>query len=192
MSALVRLSGVNKSYDVGGHVLHVLKDLDFEVGEGELVAIMGASGSGKSTLLNILGILDDYDIGRVPARRHARRRTWPRRRPRGYRNRFIGFVFQSFHLIPFKTAVENVALPALLPGHVAREAQRASRSSYLERVGLAEWADHLPSELSGGQKQRVAIARALVTQAAADPRRRADGRARQRDHRARSWICSTR
>jgi putative ABC transport system ATP-binding protein len=162
MPALVRLTGVNKSYDVGGHVLHVLKDLDFEVGEGEHVAIMGTSGSGKSTLLHILGILDDYDTGTYELA-GTLVKDLDETGAAGLRNRFLGFVFQSFHLIPYKNAVENVALPLYYQG-MSRAKRNEVALGYLERVGLAEWKDHLPSELSGGQKQRLAIARALVTQ----------------------------
>jgi putative ABC transport system ATP-binding protein len=161
MPALVQLTGVNKSYDVGGHVLHVLKDLDFTVDEGEHVAIMGTSGSGKSTLLHILGILDDYDTGTYELA-STLVKDLDETRAAGLRNRFIGFVFQSFHLIPFKNAVENVALPLYYQG-LARAKRNEVALGYLERVGLADWKDHLPSELSGGQKQRLAIARALVT-----------------------------
>jgi putative ABC transport system ATP-binding protein len=161
MPTLVRLAGVNKSYDVGGHVLHVLKDLDMEVAEGEHVAIMGTSGSGKSTLLHILGILDDYDTGSYELA-GTLVKDLDETRAAGLRNRFLGFVFQSFHLIPFKNAVENVALPLYYQG-LSRAKRNEVALGYLERVGLAEWKDHLPSELSGGQKQRLAIARALVT-----------------------------
>jgi putative ABC transport system ATP-binding protein len=159
--ALVRLSKINKFYRVGTHALHVLRDVDVEIEEGEMVSIMGASGSGKSTLLNVLGILDAYEAGDY----------WldgtlikglSERRAAQYRNKFIGFVFQSFNLLPFKTAVENVALPLYYQGVPRRKRNRLA-AQYLERVGLLDWADHRPSEMSGGQKQRVAIARSLIT-----------------------------
>ncbi len=161
---MIRIEKLNKSYEVGGRPLHVLRDLDLHVAPGELVAIMGASGSGKSTLLNILGLLDTHDTGTysldgevVQGLDETTAAAW--------RNRKIGFVFQSFHLLPFKNAVENVALPLYYRG-IARSKRNQMALGYLERVGLAEWADHLPSELSGGQKQRLAIARALITEPA--------------------------
>ena len=158
---MIRLSRLNKSYHVGGHALHVLKDLDMEVAEGELVSIMGSSGSGKSTLLNILGILDDYDAGEYWIGKTLVKSLNDRQAAK-YRNQFIGFVFQSFHLLGFKTAVENVALPLYYQG-VSRNKRNKMAMALLERVGLGDWSGHLPSQLSGGQKQRVAIARALVT-----------------------------
>lgn len=158
---MLRLESIDKFYQVGGRPLHVLKSLDLHVAEGELLAIMGSSGSGKSTLLNILGILDDYDAGEYwlgdTLVKHL-----SERKAASYRNRFLGFVFQSFHLLPFKSALENVALPLYYQG-VGRSERNRRAGEYLERVGLADWAEHLPNELSGGQKQRVAIARALVT-----------------------------
>ena len=157
---MLRLSKVNKYYQVGTHSLHVLRDVDFEVSDGEFVAIMGASGSGKSTLLNILGILDDYDSGEYWLG-DTKISNLSESKAASYRNRFIGFVFQSFNLLPFKTALENVALPLYYQG-VTRRKRNAIAAQYLERVGLRDWADHLPSEMSGGQKQRVAIARALI------------------------------
>jgi putative ABC transport system ATP-binding protein len=157
---VLRLKGSNKSYQVGSHRLHVLRDVDAEVNDGELVAIMGASGSGKSTLLNILGILDGYDAGEYWLGDTLVRDLSETQAAR-YRNRFIGFVFQSFNLLPFKTAVENVALPLYYQG-VSRRTRNRTAMQYLERVGLAEWAEHRPSEMSGGQKQRIAIARALI------------------------------
>ena len=159
---MIRLSRLNKSYPVGAGRLHVLKDLDLEIAEGELVSIMGSSGSGKSTLLNILGILDDYDSGTYELAGNLIHRL-SERKAAEYRNRFIGFVFQSFNLISFKNAVENVALPLYYQG-VSRRKRNRLAMEYLERVKLAEWAEHLPSEMSGGQKQRVAIARALIAQ----------------------------
>jgi putative ABC transport system ATP-binding protein len=157
---VLRLSKVNKYYQVGAHALHVLRDVDFEVASGEFVAIMGASGSGKSTLLNILGILDDYDSGEYWLG-DTLIRDLSESKAASYRNRFIGFVFQSFNLLPFKTAIENVALPLYYQG-VTRRKRNQIAMQYLERVGLRDWAEHLPSEMSGGQKQRVAIARALI------------------------------
>jgi putative ABC transport system ATP-binding protein len=157
---VLRLNQVNKYYRVGTHSLHVLRDVDFEVGDGEFVAIMGASGSGKSTLLNILGILDDYDSGEYWLG-DTLIRSLSEKKAANYRNRFIGFVFQSFNLLPFKTALENVALPLYYQG-VSRRKRNQIAEQYLERVGLRDWADHTPSEMSGGQKQRVAIARSLI------------------------------
>lgn len=159
---LIRLKALNKSYPMGATPLHVLKDVDLEIGRGEMVSIMGSSGSGKSTLLNVLGILDDYDSGSYYLDQTLIARLSERRAAR-YRNRFIGFVFQSFNLLSFKTAVENVSLPLYYQGVPRRERQRRALD-YLERVGLLDRAHHLPSELSGGQKQRVAVARALITQ----------------------------
>ncbi len=159
---MLRLRKINKFYQVGAHQLHVLRDVDIDVGEGEHVSIMGASGSGKSTLLNILGILDAYDSGEYWLGDQLIR-ALSERQAAQYRNRFIGFVFQSFNLLPFKTALENVALPLYYQG-VSRRQRNRIAAGYLERVGLADWAEHRPSELSGGQKQRIAIARALITQ----------------------------
>jgi putative ABC transport system ATP-binding protein len=158
--SVLRLDKVNKYYRVGTHSLHVLRDIELEVADGEFVAIMGASGSGKSTLLNILGILDDYDSGEYWLGDTVIRNL-SERKSANYRNRFIGFVFQSFNLLPFKTALENVALPLYYQG-VARRKRNQIAAQYLERVGLRDWAEHTPSEMSGGQKQRVAIARALI------------------------------
>ena len=157
---MLRLSKVNKYYRVGTHSLHVLRDVDVEVADGEFVAIMGASGSGKSTMLNILGILDEYDAGEYWLG-DTLIRNLSESRAAYYRNRYIGFVFQSFNLLPFKTALENVALPLYYQG-VSRRKRNQIAAQYLERVGLRDWAAHLPSEMSGGQKQRVAIARALI------------------------------
>jgi putative ABC transport system ATP-binding protein len=157
---VLRLENVNKYYRVGTHSLHVLRDVDFVVNDGEFVAIMGASGSGKSTLLNILGILDDYDSGEYRLG-DTLIRNLSEKKAANYRNRFIGFVFQSFNLLPFKTALENVALPLYYQG-VPRRKRNQIAAQYLERVGLRDWADHTPAEMSGGQKQRVAIARSLI------------------------------
>ena len=159
---MLKLRNINKFYQVGTHKLHVLQDVDLDIATGEFVAIMGASGSGKSTLLNILGILDDYDSGEYELG-GTRIKHLSETKAANYRNKFIGFVFQSFNLLPFKTAVENVALPLYYQG-ISRRKRNALALQYLERVGLADWADHRPAEMSGGQKQRVAIARALITQ----------------------------
>jgi putative ABC transport system ATP-binding protein len=157
---VLRLSKLNKYYRIATHSLHVLRDVDLDIAEGEMVAIMGASGSGKSTLLNILGILDDYDSGEYWIG-DTLIKGLTERKAANYRNRFIGFVFQSFNLLPFKTALENVALPLYYQG-IPRRKRNATAMQYLDRVGLRDWADHTPAEMSGGQKQRVAIARALI------------------------------
>ena len=157
---MIHLENVNKTY-FGAQPLHVLKGINLDIQEGEFVSIMGASGSGKSTLLNILGILDNYDSGLYEL---AGVRIWDlsERRAAEYRNKMIGFIFQSFNLISFKTAVENVELPLFYQG-VSRRKRHQMALEYLERLGLLDWAEHYPNELSGGQKQRVAIARALIT-----------------------------
>lgn len=142
--------------------MHVLREVDLHVERGELVSIMGSSGSGKSTLLNVLGILDRYDAGTYHLGGRLIRDLSEREAAR-YRNRYIGFVFQAFNLLPFKTATENVALPLYYRGVRRRERERRARE-FLERVGLGARAEHLPSEMSGGEKQRVAIARALITE----------------------------
>ena len=156
---MIQLRGINKTYH-NGAPLHVLKGIDLDIDRGEMVSIMGASGSGKSTLLNILGILDTYDSGEYHLD-DLLIRDLSESRAAELRNRMIGFVFQSFNLIPFKNAMENVALPLYYQG-VPRKQRNAQALDYLERVGLRDWAEHLPSEMSGGQKQRVAIARALI------------------------------
>ncbi|MDR1601807.1 MAG: ABC transporter ATP-binding protein [Tannerella sp.] len=156
---MIQLKDINKTY-YNGAPLHVLKGIDLDIERGEMVAIMGASGSGKSTLLNILGILDTYDEGTYSLGNQLIR-DLSESRAAEFRNRMIGFVFQSFNLISFKNAMENVALPLYYQG-LSRRKRNAMAMEYLDRVGLKEWADHLPSELSGGQKQRVAIARALI------------------------------
>ena len=158
---LIQLDQLNKSYRIGSRWLHVLKGIDLAIDHGEFVSIMGSSGSGKSTLLNILGILDDYDEGSYLLD-GERVGGFSQRKAAGLRNRLIGFVFQSFNLLPFKTAVENVALPLYYQG-VARRRRNEIAQGYLSRLGLADWADHLPNQMSGGQQQRVALARALVT-----------------------------
>lgn len=157
---MIRLRDVNKTYP-GIVPLHVLKDINLEIERGELVSIMGASGSGKSTLLNILGILDNYDSGEYRLDGTLIKNLCENRAA-DYRNRMIGFVFQSFNLINYKNAVENVALPLFYQG-VGRRKRNQMAMEQLERMGLADRAHHLPGELSGGQKQRVAIARALIT-----------------------------
>jgi putative ABC transport system ATP-binding protein len=158
---VIRLTKLNKSYGEGDRELHVLKDIELTIEEGELASIMGSSGSGKSTLLNVLGILDDYDSGEYWLGDRLIK-ALPERTAAEYRNRFLGFVFQSFNLLGFKTALENVALPLYYQG-VSRRARNKIAYEYLERVGLAKRAEHLPAQLSGGERQRVAIARALVT-----------------------------
>jgi len=157
---MIHLQDINKTY-FGAQPLHVLKGINLDIAKGEFVSIMGASGSGKSTLLNILGILDNYDSGTYEL---AGVPIWnlSERKAADYRNRMIGFIFQSFNLISFKTAVENVELPLFYQG-VSRKKRHQMALDYLERLGLLDWAEHYPNELSGGQKQRVAIARALIT-----------------------------
>ena len=158
---MIRLENINKTY-YGAQPLHVLKGIDLHIGEGEFVSIMGASGSGKSTLLNILGILDNYDEGEYHLA-GTLIKNLSEKRAAEYRNRMIGFVFQSFNLIGFKTAVENVELPLFYQG-MSRRKRHQLAMDYLDRLGLKDWAEHYPNELSGGQRQRVAIARALITQ----------------------------
>ena len=158
---MIVLDKVHKSYVTGNNSLHVLKGIDLEIGAGEFVSIMGSSGSGKSTLLNILGILDDYDNGAYVLNGRIIKGL-NETKAAVLRNEMIGFVFQSFNLISFKSAKENVALP-LYYQKVSRKKRNLIALEYLDRMGLKAWADHLPSELSGGQKQRVAIARALIS-----------------------------
>lgn len=157
---MIHLRDINKTYQ-GAQPLHVLKGINLDIAEGEFVSIMGASGSGKSTLLNILGILDNYDSGTYEL---AGVPIWnlSETKAASYRNHMIGFIFQSFNLISFKNAVENVELPLFYQG-VSRKKRHALAMEYLERLGLKNWATHYPNELSGGQRQRVAIARALIT-----------------------------
>lgn len=157
---MISLRGVNKSYRSGDAALHVLKNVELTIAEGELVSIMGSSGSGKSTLLNILGLLDDYDSGTYHLADTLIQNLGERRAAQ-YRNRLIGFVFQSFNLLAFKSALENVALPLYYQGVPRKERNRIALD-YLRMMDLEDRAHHLPSELSGGQKQRVAIARALI------------------------------
>ena len=157
---MIHLTDINKTYH-GAQPLHVLKGVDLHIRKGEFVSIMGASGSGKSTLLNILGILDNYDSGEYLLNGMLIRNL-SESKAAEYRNRMIGFIFQSFNLIPFKTAVENVELPLFYQG-VGRRKRHELAMDYLRRLGLENWANHYPNEMSGGQKQRVAIARALIT-----------------------------
>ena len=157
---LIELQGINKTYN-NGQPLHVLKGIDLNIDRGEFVSIMGASGSGKSTLLNILGILDNYDTGTYMLNGKLIKNL-SETQAADYRNRMIGFIFQSFNLISFKTAVENVELPLYYQG-VPRKKRHEMAMDYLERLGLGQWANHFPNQMSGGQKQRVAIARALIT-----------------------------
>ena len=158
---MITLNNIHKSYNIGQpNQLHVLKGINLHIDDGELVAIMGASGSGKSTLLNILGILDNYDSGEYLLDNQLIRSQSETQAAR-LRNQLIGFVFQSFNLLNFKTALENVALPLYYKG-VGRKERNQLAMQQLERMGLADWSEHLPSEMSGGQKQRVAIARAII------------------------------
>ena len=157
---MIHLENINKTYD-NGQPLHVLKGINLDIDKGEFVSIMGASGSGKSTLLNILGILDNYDSGEYRLN-GTLIKDLSETRAAEFRNRMIGFIFQSFNLISFKTAVENVELPLFYQGVRRRERHRLAME-YLEKLSLKEWAGHYPNEMSGGQKQRVAIARALIT-----------------------------
>lgn len=157
---MIHLQDINKTY-FGAQPLHVLKGVNLNIEKGEFVSIMGASGSGKSTLLNILGILDNYDSGEYHLN-NVLIKNLSERKAAEYRNHMIGFIFQSFNLIQFKTAVENVELPLYYQG-VGRRKRHTLAMEYLDRLGLKDWATHYPNEMSGGQKQRVAIARALIT-----------------------------
>ena len=159
---MIEIKNLHKSYKIGSNSLHVLKGIDFRVKEGELVSIMGSSGSGKSTLLNILGILDEADEGSYTLD-GTTIKNLSEKIAANYRNKFLGFIFQSFNLITYKNAIDNVALPLYYQG-VNRKERDEKALHYLEKVGLADWANHLPNELSGGQKQRVAIARALASE----------------------------
>lgn len=157
---MIKLSQIRKSYQLAETSFEVLKGIDLHIKDGEFVSIMGSSGSGKSTLLNILGILDNYNSGDYFLNNTAIKNL-SQKRAAQLRNQFLGFVFQSFNLLSFKNAMENVALP-LYYQKVSRKERNKRALEYLDRMGLKEWANHLPSELSGGQKQRVAIARALI------------------------------
>ncbi len=159
---MIQISNLHKSYKMGSNSLHVLKGINFKIDEGELVAIMGSSGSGKSTLLNILGMLDIADEGNYLLD-NVLIKDLTETIAANYRNRFLGFVFQSFNLINYKNALENVALPLYYQG-LRRKTRQKKALEYLKKVGLLDWAKHLPSELSGGQKQRVAIARAMASE----------------------------
>ena len=158
---MIRLKNLHKTYTMGSNRLHVLKGIDLHVQEGELVSVMGSSGSGKSTLLNVIGLLDTYDSGEYRLNDQPIQHM-SETRAAHLRNRFFGFVFQSFNLIPFKNALENVALP-LYYQKIGRKQRLRVAMEYLDKMGIREWADHLPGELSGGQQQRCAIARAMVT-----------------------------
>ncbi|MDB9775891.1 ABC transporter ATP-binding protein [Vicingaceae bacterium] len=158
---MIKLENIHKSYQMGNNSMHVLKGIDITIKEGEMVSIMGSSGSGKSTLLNILGMLDNYDQGSYTLE-GTPIKDLSETKAAQYRNKFLGFVFQSFNLISFKNAMENVALP-LYYKKVKRKERNELALEYLDKVGLKEWAHHMPNELSGGQKQRVAIARALIS-----------------------------
>lgn len=159
---MISINNIHKSYVTGTNSLHVLKGVDMEIEQGEFVSIMGSSGSGKSTLLNILGILDNYDQGSYYINGTLIKDMSEKQAAR-LRNELVGFVFQSFNLISFKNAMENVALPLYYQG-VSRKKRNKLAMEYLEKLGLLEWAEHMPNELSGGQKQRVAIARSLISQ----------------------------
>ena len=158
---MISIKNLHKSYPIGQSSLHVLKGISFDIDDGELVSIMGSSGSGKSTLLNIIGLLDSYDNGSYYLN-DLLMENLSETKAAYYRNKYFGFVFQSFNLIAYKNAQENIALPLYYQG-ISRKKRNTMAMEYLDKVGLRDWAHHLPSELSGGQKQRIAIARALVT-----------------------------
>jgi len=158
---MIKIETLHKSYVTGNNSLHVLKGIDIHIKEGEMVSIMGSSGSGKSTLLNIIGILDNYDNGNYYLN-NVLIKDLNETKAAIFRNNMIGFVFQSFNLIAYKNAMENVALP-LYYKKVSRKKRNVIAMEYLDKMGLLPWANHLPSEMSGGQKQRVAIARALIS-----------------------------
>lgn len=159
---MIQLTNINKTYYTEATSLHVLKGIDLTINSGDYVSIMGASGSGKSTLLNILGILDNYDKGEYRLN-NVLIRDLTERQAAHYRNEMIGFIFQSFNLINFKNALENVSLP-LYYRKISRKKRNIIAMEYLDKMGLKDWAYHLPSEMSGGQKQRVAIARAIISE----------------------------
>jgi len=158
---MISLTNIHKSYAMGSNSLHVLKGINLTIEQGEFVSIMGSSGSGKSTMLNILGILDNYDEGSYHLNGKLVKNMSEKQAAR-LRNELLGFVFQSFNLISFKNAMENVALPLYYQG-VSRKRRNIIALEYLDKMGLLEWANHLPNEMSGGQKQRVAIARSLIS-----------------------------
>ena len=160
---MLRLEKLYKSYQLGNSKFEVLKGIDLNIKPGEFVSIMGSSGSGKSTLLNILGILDTYDEGSYFLNGQLIDKKLTQTKAAQLRSRFLGFVFQSFNLLAFKNAMENVALP-LYYQKVSRKERNKIAEEYLDKVGLLDWKNHLPSELSGGQKQRIAIARSLISQ----------------------------
>jgi putative ABC transport system ATP-binding protein len=160
---MIKLHNIHKYYSLAHNRMHVLKGIDLDIAEGELVSIMGSSGSGKSTLLNILGILDNHDEGSYTLAGQTIDRNLSQSKAAYFRNRLIGFVFQSFNLLSFKNAQENVALP-LYYQKVSRRQRNKMALEYLDKVGLRDWAQHMPNEMSGGQRQRVAIARALISQ----------------------------
>ncbi len=159
---MIQLRNIHKYYSLANNRMHVLKGIDATIHEGELVSIMGSSGSGKSTLLNILGILDNHDEGTYTLGGQLIDKNLSQTKAAYFRNHFIGFVFQSFNLLSFKNAMENVALP-LYYQKVGRKQRNRTALEYLEKVGLLDWANHMPNEMSGGQRQRVAIARALIS-----------------------------
>ena len=159
--SIIKTTNLHKSYHMGLNSLHVLKGIDMDIKEGEMVSIMGSSGSGKSTLLNIIGILDNYDQGEYHLNNILIQRMNEKKAAQ-FRNKYIGFIFQSFNLISFKNAMENVALPLYYQG-IPRKKRNVIAMEYLDKMGLREWAGHTPAELSGGQKQRIAIARALIS-----------------------------
>jgi putative ABC transport system ATP-binding protein len=158
---MIKINNLHKSYITGNNRLHVLKGIDLAINEAELVSIMGSSGSGKSTLLNIIGILDSYDSGEYRLN-NTLIKNMSETKAAYLRNKILGFVFQAFNLIPFKNAMENVALPLYYQG-VSRKKRNTIALDYLDKMGIREWSQHLPGELSGGQQQRVAIARAMIT-----------------------------
>ncbi len=158
---MIDIKEMHKSYQMGANSLHVLKGINFEAKEGEMVAIMGSSGSGKSTFLNIIGMLDEADSGTYTLDGKIIKNLNEKIAAK-YRNQFLGFIFQSFNLISYKSALDNVSMPLYYQG-MKRNLRTERAMHYLDKVGLADWAEHLPSELSGGQKQRVAIARALAS-----------------------------
>lgn len=158
---MIKLNNIHKSYEMGNNSLHVLKGIDLQIEQGDFVSIMGSSGSGKSTLLNILGMLDNYDKGTYHLQGNLIANMSEKKSAK-LRNEMVGFIFQSFNLISFKNAMENVALPLYYKG-IPRKKRNLIALEYLEKMGLKDWANHMPNEMSGGQKQRVAIARALIS-----------------------------